>query len=114
MKRLTASSKPEDLLEYASKKGVALLVKGEIDIITDGNLMKENRSGHPRMTVGGTGDVLAGVCGALIAKGLTPFEAARLAAYSLGKAGEICYEEIGAGFLPTDLALSLSKVLRRN
>ena len=114
MKRLTASSKPEDLLEYASKKGVTLLVKGEIDIITDGNLMKENRSGHPRMTVGGTGDVLAGVCGALIAKGLTPFEAARLAAYSLGKAGEICYEEIGAGFLPTDLALSLSKVLRRN
>ena len=114
MKRLTASSKPEDLLEYASKNGVTLLVKGEVDIITDGNLMKENRSGHPRMTVGGTGDVLAGVCGAFVAKGLTPFESARLAAYSLGKAGENCYEEIGAGFLPTDLTLSLSKVLRRN
>ena len=76
--------------------------------------MKENRSGHPRMAVGGTGDVLAGVCGAFIAKGLTPFESARLAAYSLGKAGEICYEEIGVGFLPTDLTLSLSKILRKN
>jgi len=114
LKRLTPSSRPEDLLEYASKKGVTLLIKGEVDIITDGNLMKENSSGHPRMAVGGTGDVLAGVCGALMAKGLTPFESARLAAYSLGKAGEICYEEIGSGFLPTDLALFLSKILRKN
>ena len=65
------------------------------------------------MTVGGTGDVLSGVCGGLIARGLTPFEAARLGAYSLGKAGETCYEEIGSGFLPTDLALFLSKVLRK-
>ncbi len=76
--------------------------------------MKENSSGHPRMAVGGTGDVLAGVCGALIAKGLTPFESARLAVYSLGKAVETCYEEIRSGFLPTDLALFLSKVLRKN
>ena len=113
LKRLTTSSRPEDLLSYASKKGVTLLVKGEVDVITDGNLIKENKSGHPRMAVGGTGDVLAGVCGALMAKGLTPFESARLAAYSLGKAGEICFEEIGSGFLSTDLALSLSKVLRR-
>jgi NAD(P)H-hydrate repair Nnr-like enzyme with NAD(P)H-hydrate dehydratase domain len=49
-----------------------------------------------------------------MAKGLTPFEAARLAAYSLGKAGEKCNEEIGPGFLPTDLALSLSKILLKN
>jgi NAD(P)H-hydrate epimerase len=114
LKRLTSSSKPKDLLKYASEKGVTLLVKGEVDIITDGKLIKMNSSGHPRMAVGGTGDVLSGVCGALMAKGLTPFESARLAAYSLGKAGEICYEEIGSGFLPTDLALFLSKVLRRN
>ena len=66
------------------------------------------------MAVGGTGDVLSGVCGALMAKRLNPFEAARLAAYSLGKAGEECYANIGSGFLPTDLALSLSKVLRKD
>jgi NAD(P)H-hydrate repair Nnr-like enzyme with NAD(P)H-hydrate dehydratase domain len=49
-----------------------------------------------------------------MAKGLTPFETARLAAYSLGKAGESCYEDIGSGFLPTDLALSISKILQAN
>ena len=114
LNRLTQNSGPEDLLKYASEKGVTLLVKGEVDIITDGDFLKVNSSGHPRMAVGGTGDVLAGVCGALMAKGLTPFESARLAAYSLGKAGELCYEDIGSGFLSTDLALSLSKVLRKD
>jgi len=113
LNRLVPDSEPDNLLKYASERRVTLLVKGELDLITDGNFLKTNSSGHPRMTVGGTGDVLSGVCGALIARGLTPFEAARLGAYSLGKAGEICYEEIGSGFLPTDLVLFLSKVLRK-
>ncbi len=113
LNRLIPDSELDNLLRYASERGVTLLVKGEVDLITDGNFLKTNSSGHPRMTVGGTGDVLSGVCGGLIARGLTPFEAARLGAYSLGKAGETCYEEIGSGFLPTDLALFLSKVLRK-
>ena len=66
------------------------------------------------MSVGGSGDVLAGICGAFMAKGLTTFESGRLAAYSLGKAGEMCYDDIGSGFLPTDLVLSLSKILKAN
>lgn len=113
LNRLIPDSEPENLLNYALKRGATLLVKGEVDLITDGTFLKMNSSGHPRMAVGGTGDVLSGVCGALMAKGLTPFESARLGAYSLGKAGEICYEEIGSGFLPTDLVLFLSKVLQK-
>jgi NAD(P)H-hydrate epimerase len=113
LNRLIPDSEPENLLKYAAKRGATLLVKGEVDLITDGTFLKMNSSGHPRMAVGGTGDVLSGVCGALMAKGLTPFESARLGAYSLGKAGEICYEEIGSGFLPTDLVLFLSKVLQK-
>ena len=101
-------------MSYANMNNLTLLFKGEIDLITDGRFFKKNMTGHPRMAVGGSGDVLAGVCGAFMAKGLTPFESARLAAYSLGKAGEKCNEEIGPGFLPTDLALSLSKILLKN
>ena len=96
---------------FANDNNLTILFKGEIDQITDGTFFKKNKTGHPRMAVGGSGDVLAGVCVAFMAKGLTPFESARLAAYSLGIAGEKCHKEIGAGFLPTDLALSLSKVL---
>jgi len=112
--RLGIESSRENLMLFSSKNNLTLLLKGEIDIITDGYFVKNNISGHPRMAVGGSGDVLAGVCGSFMAKGLTPFETARLAAYSLGKAGESCYEDIGSGFLPTDLALSISKILQAN
>ena len=63
------------------------------------------------MAVGGTGDLLSGLCGGLMAKGLSSFEAGRLGAYVLGRSGELCYDEYGAGFLPTDLGLCISKVL---
>ena len=112
--RLGIQAQRNDLKLFAKMNNLTLLFKGEIDLITDGHFFKKNMTGHPRMAVGGSGDVLAGVCGAFMAKGLTSFESARLAAYSLGKAGEKCNEEIGAGFLPTDLALSLSKILLNN
>ena len=38
-----------------------VLLKGHIDIISDGKRVRFNRTGHPAMTVGGTGDVLAGI-----------------------------------------------------
>jgi len=114
LSRLGIQSQRDNLMEFANENNVTLLFKGEIDVITDGHFLKNNSSGHPRMSVGGSGDVLAGICGAFMAKGLTTFESARLAAYSLGKAGEMCYNDVGSGFLPTDLVLSLSKVLQGN
>ena len=62
------------------------------------------------MAVGGTGDLLAGICGGLMARGLTAFEAARLGSYVTGLAGEMSFEEYGSGFLPSELALSVSKI----
>ena len=112
--RLGLSTSKKDLIEFSSKNNVTLLLKGKADVITDGYFIKNNTTGHPRMAVGGSGDVLAGICGAFMAKGLTPFESARLASYSIGKAGEECYNSIGSGFLPTDLALFVSKILKKN
>jgi len=114
IERLGIIPTEKDMSQFASKNNITLILKGEIDFITDGTYSKQNETGHPRMAVGGTGDVLAGVLGALLARGLTPYESARLATYSLGVAGEKTYNEIGSGFLPTDLALSLSNVLRTN
>ena len=56
------------------------------------------------MASGGTGDVLAGAIGALLAQGLAPFDAARLGVYLHGVAGELVGERIGdAGLLASDL-----------
>lgn len=59
---------------------------------------------NPGLASGGTGDVLAGTIGALLAQGLAPFDAARLGVYLHGLAGESVRERLGdAGMLASDL-----------
>ena len=59
---------------------------------------------NPAMATGGTGDVLAGTIGALLAQGLAPYDAARLGVYLHGLAGEAVRDRIGdAGLLAGDL-----------
>jgi len=63
-----------------------------------------NPTGTPALATAGTGDVLAGVLVALLAQGLAPFDAARLAVYVHGRAGEIAGEELGVpGAIASDL-----------
>ncbi len=66
------------------------------------------------MASGGTGDVLAGTIGALLAQGLAPYDAARLGVYLHGLAGEAVSERIGdAGLLAGDLPDALPIGRRR-
>ena len=89
-----------------------VLAKGPEDIIIDGTHTRRNRTGHPRLAVGGTGAVLAGMCAAAMARGLTGFQAARVAAWLLGIAGERAAEVHGAGFLATEVAAQVPLVVR--
>lgn len=79
-----------------------LLVKGSTDTISDGENVRFNNTGTTAMTVGGTGDILAGMCGALFCH-LPAFEAACVAAYVNGRAGEACTEKMGEGLMASDL-----------
>jgi len=79
-----------------------VLLKGPTDIITDGKRVRFNRTGDPAMTVGGTGDVLAGIAGALLCH-IPAFEAACIGAYVNGRAGQAVAAERGEGMLATDL-----------
>lgn len=65
-----------------------IVLKGKWDYISDGNRTKINRTGVPEMAVGGTGDILTGIIGALCALGIDRFEAACIGAYISGKLGE--------------------------
>jgi NAD(P)H-hydrate epimerase len=95
---------------FAADLGATLLVKGAQDVISDGERTRRNRTGNPGMTVGGTGDVLAGVCAAL-ACALDPPEAAAVAAYANGRAGDIAAEEQGHGLIATDLLDAVPRAL---
>jgi ADP-dependent NAD(P)H-hydrate dehydratase / NAD(P)H-hydrate epimerase len=101
-----------DVVKKAATEGTILL-KGEIDIISDGDQIRFNRTGTPAMTVGGTGDVLAGVCGALLVA-LPPFEAACLGAYTAGSAGEVATRRVGYGLTAQDILPIIPQILYRN
>ena len=105
--RMTGTEPPADLVargrcvKAAATTGTVLL-KGPVDVISDGARVRFNRTGTPAMTVGGTGDLLAGVAGALFCH-LPAFETACVAAYASGNAGMRAAEERGCGMLATDM-----------
>ncbi|OYT32632.1 NAD(P)H-hydrate dehydratase [Candidatus Woesearchaeota archaeon ex4484_78] len=72
-----------------------------------------NTTGHPGMTHGGSGDVLAGIIAGLIAQGNEMFNACRIATYINGKAGESLAKRFGVGYLASDLVLEIPKLLKR-
>jgi NAD(P)H-hydrate epimerase len=96
--------------DFAADLGTTLLVKGAYDVISDGEDVRVNRTGNPGMTVGGTGDVLAGATAALFST-LDPLPAASVAAYANGRAGDLVVEEQGYGLLASDLHDRLPEAL---
>lgn len=95
----------------AKEFNVTILLKGEIDIISDGEKTVLNSTGCPEMSVGGTGDTLAGICGALLAQGVKPLEAASVGAFVNGKAGELARKKYGVSLLATDIIEEIPNVI---
>jgi hydroxyethylthiazole kinase-like uncharacterized protein yjeF len=82
---------------FVSKFPVTLLLKGSRSIIgAYGVVTSYNSTGHPGMGSGGMGDVLTGVCAALLAQGKSPLEAAKLGAWVCGRSAEIALRDGGA------------------
>ena len=118
---LTGEKLPKDLeereiraREWAKKLGITILLKGEEDIISDGRRVKRNKIHNPAMTVGGTGDVLAGIVSALLAKGVEPFYAACIGAFINGYAGNLAFEKFSYGMLATDIIDVIPEVLKKH
>jgi NAD(P)H-hydrate epimerase len=79
----------------AADTGAVILLKGSGTLVTDGRCEARNTTGNPGMATAGTGDVLSGVAAALLAQGMSPFEAARLAAWVHGRAGDAATADLG-------------------
>ena len=110
MKRLFPGgerSRAETVATFCDKYPVTLLLKGSRTIVGERNRPQSfNTTGNPGMATGGMGDVLTGVCAALIGQKLTPYGAARLGAWLCGRAAEIAVFNGGASeesLLPCDL-----------
>ena len=101
----------EDVRKTARKLKAVILLKGHVDVISDGDRVKLNCTGNPGMTVGGTGDVLSGVVGAFLAQGASPFEAAVAGAFVNGAAGDFVQSEKGYHMVPTDIIEWIPQVI---
>lgn len=109
--KLPYEERIEMVKQEADRLQTTILFKDKPDIISNGKEVALNKSGSPYMSVGGTGDTLAGICGALLARQIDPFEAAQAGAFISGKAGELAAAELKEGLLPTDVINAIPKVL---
>ncbi|MBI4014476.1 MAG: NAD(P)H-hydrate dehydratase [Candidatus Aenigmarchaeota archaeon] len=110
--KVASMSERKSAAQAAAKElGCVILLKGHVDVVTDGKRTALNKTGNVCMTKGGTGDVLAGVTGALLCQGFALFEAARRAAYVTGKAGDIAARKRKASLLATDVIECLHRAL---
>lgn len=99
---------------FAVEHGVVLVLKGAQTVVAapDGTLYL-NGSGNPLLASGGTGDVLAGLIGGLLAQGLAPLDAATLGVFWHGFAADRLSERLGdAGMLAGELLAELPAARR--
>ena len=104
----------EKVREMCQRYNVTVLLKGVVDVISDGKEVVLNRKSWEAagMTVGGTGDVLAGLTAGLLAHGAKPFEAAVAGARVNGLAGVNAVRRKGFHITPEDVIEELPNVLK--
>jgi NAD(P)H-hydrate epimerase len=100
--------------EFVDKHNVTLVLKGTRTLVTaPGKSFFINTTGNPGLSTGGSGDTLSGILGALLAKGLTPLDAARLGVWLHGHAADLVLAERGCeeGLTPTMLSAKLGAAI---
>jgi hydroxyethylthiazole kinase-like uncharacterized protein yjeF len=104
-RKLSESSEERvaEVQRTAAELKAVVLLKGQVDLVCDGKRIKLNFTGNPGMTVGGTGDVLSGIVGALLAQKADPFEATVAGAFVNGAAGDFVAGDKGYHMVATDL-----------
>ena len=109
------SDRENTAINFAKRYGVITVLKGAGTIIAapDGKAYI-NHTGNSGMATGGSGDVLAGIIGSMLAQGATPIKAAAAGVFLHGTAGDIAAEKLGKiSMLPTDMTELLPTAFQR-
>lgn len=103
------ADRPGAARELAARSGATVALKGAGTLVAaPGRPIFVVPCGNPGLARGGSGDILAGLCAALLARGLEPFDAARVAVWRHGRAADLAAVRRGAeSMLPTDLLREL-------
>jgi ADP-dependent NAD(P)H-hydrate dehydratase / NAD(P)H-hydrate epimerase len=105
------ASRLEYVRRAAAELGVTVLLKGSTTVVAEESRpVRVNGTGTSWLATGGTGDVLSGVAGALLAQGLGCYDAASCAAYLHGLAGRLAAD--GAPLAAADVATAIPAAIR--
>lgn len=99
------SNRENTAIDFAKKFGVVTVLKGAGTIIAspDGEVYI-NHTGNSGMATGGSGDVLSGIIGSLLAQGAAPINAAAAGVFLHGTIGDLAAEKLGKiSMLPTNM-----------
>ncbi len=99
----------------ARRPGVTLLLKGARTLTAQHDRAPVyNTTGNPGMGTGGMGDILTGICAALLGQKLSPFDAARLGAWIHGRAADLAFagDQSEESLVATDLLPHLGAAFR--
>jgi ADP-dependent NAD(P)H-hydrate dehydratase / NAD(P)H-hydrate epimerase len=101
--------------DFARAHRVFLVLKGAVSVIaTPDGTVRLNPTGNPGMASGGTGDVLTGITGAFLARGLSAGDALASAVYLHGLAGDVAAERMGEeSLVARDVIAALPEAFRR-
>lgn len=97
---------------YAKKFGITVLLKGAMDVISNGSTTYLYEKKIPGMTVGGTGDVLSGLVAGLLSKNRNTLESAAAATFINGLAGKATQKKLGLHMTSMDLLEELPTVMK--
>lgn len=113
--RQAAMERSELARHLAQRFHAVVLLKGHESIVTDGTRLYVNPTGNPGLATGGTGDVLTGLIAALWGQPLPAFEAAQLAAYLHGQAGDLAADaKAQLSLIASDLLDFLPQAVRHH
>lgn len=112
MQNYNVKFKIEELVkEFAREYKCIIILKGERDIVSDGEIVKYAVGGNVGMTKGGTGDVLAGLVAAFACKN-EPFLAARVGSFLNKLAGDMLYKKVNTMFNASDLCETIPEAYK--
>ncbi|OGZ17529.1 MAG: NAD(P)H-hydrate dehydratase [Candidatus Nealsonbacteria bacterium RBG_13_36_15] len=111
--QLSEEERIKIIQEEAQRLQTTILFKAGTDIISDGKEVAQNKTGTCFMTVGGTGDTLAGIAGAILARGFNATIAGCGAAYINGLAGQIAAKRLSESLMTSDLIETIPEALKQ-
>lgn len=113
LKLLLKKSKIKEEQLQKNLNNNVIVITGAVDKIISKGKIKYNKTGNEGMTVGGTGDVLAGLALGFLAQGYKRFDSACWAAYINGKLGDQLKKKKGYSFIASDLVEDLKKLKKQ-